>query len=51
MRSAEYEQVINRDEVLHFACVALIEEIQTLLASFISVCEWTHLLLVTQFKR
>lgn len=38
----EYEQVINRDEVLRL-CPLSIEEIQTLLASFISVCEWTRI--------
>lgn len=38
----EYEQVINRDEVLRL-CPLSIEEIQILLASFISVCEWTRI--------
>jgi predicted nucleic acid-binding protein len=38
----EYEQVINRDEVLR-SCPLSIEEIQTLLASFMSVCEWTRI--------
>jgi len=38
----EYAQVINRDEVLRL-CPLLIEEIQTLLASFMSVCEWTRI--------
>ncbi len=37
----EYEQVINRDEVLR-SCLS-IEEIQTLLASFMSVCKWTRI--------
>ena len=37
----EYEQVINRDEVLR-SCLST-EEIQTLLASFMSVCEWTRI--------
>jgi len=38
----EYEQVVNRDEVLR-SCPLSIEEIQTLLASFMSVCEWTRI--------
>lgn len=38
----EYEQVINRDEILRL-CPLSIEEIQTLLASFMSVCEWTRI--------
>lgn len=38
----EYEQVINRDEVLR-SCPLSAEEIQTLLASFMSVCEWRRI--------
>jgi putative PIN family toxin of toxin-antitoxin system len=37
----EYEQVSNTNEVLR-SCLS-IEEIQTLLASFMSVCEWTRI--------
>ncbi len=38
----EYEQVISRDEILR-SCPLSAEEIQTLLASFMSVCEWTRI--------
>lgn len=38
----EYEQVINRDEILRL-CPLSIEEIQILLASFMSVCQWTRI--------
>ena len=38
----EYEQVTSRDEVLR-SCPLSAEEIQTLLASFMSVCEWTRI--------
>lgn len=38
----EYEQVINRDEILRL-CLLSAEEIQTLLASFMNVCEWTRI--------
>jgi putative PIN family toxin of toxin-antitoxin system len=39
---SEYEQVINRDEILRL-CPLSIEEIETLLASFMSVCEWIRI--------
>lgn len=38
----EYEQVISRDEILR-SCPLSAEEIQTLLAAFMSVCEWTRI--------
>lgn len=38
----EYEQVISRDEILR-SCPLSTEEIQTLLASFASICEWTRI--------
>lgn len=38
----EYEQVINRDEILR-SCPLSLKEIQTLMASFISICEWTQI--------
>ena len=38
----EYEQVFNRDEVLRL-CPLSPEEINTLLASFLSVCELTRI--------
>ena len=38
----EYEQVINRDEILR-SCTLSPKEIQTLMASFISICEWTQI--------
>lgn len=38
----EYKQVINRDEILR-SCPLSAEEIQTLLAAFMSVCEWTRI--------
>ncbi len=38
----EYEQVISRDEILR-SCPLSAEEIQTLLASFMSICEWTRI--------
>ncbi|MGL4621194.1 putative toxin-antitoxin system toxin component, PIN family [Chroococcidiopsis sp.] len=38
----EYEQVIGRDEILR-SCPLSAEEIQTLLAAFMSVCEWTRI--------
>lgn len=38
----EYEQVINRDEVLCL-CPLSTEEVQTLMAAFMSVCEWTRI--------
>jgi len=38
----EYEQVISRDEILSL-CPLSKEEIQTLLASFMSVCKWIHI--------
>lgn len=39
---SEYEQVTNRDEILRL-CPLSIEEIETLLASFMSVCEWMRI--------
>lgn len=38
----EYEQVISRDEILR-SCPLSLEEIQTLMAAFISVCEWRRI--------
>ena len=38
----EYEQVINRSEVLRL-CPLSTEEVQTLIAAFMSVCEWTRI--------
>lgn len=38
----EYEQVMGRDEILQ-SCPLSPEEIQTLLASFMSVCQWTRI--------
>lgn len=38
----EYEEVINRDEVLSL-CPLSTEEVQTLVAAFMSVCEWTRI--------
>lgn len=38
----EYEQVSGREEILHL-CLLSTEEIQTLLNSFMSVCEWTRI--------
>jgi len=38
----EYEQVISRDEIVR-SCPLSAEEIQTLLASFISICEWIRI--------
>jgi predicted nucleic acid-binding protein len=38
----EYEQVISREEILRL-CPLSAEEIQTLLASFMSICEWTRI--------
>jgi predicted nucleic acid-binding protein len=38
----EYEQVISRDEILR-SCPLSAEEIQTLLASFMSICEWIRI--------
>lgn len=38
----EYEQVINREEILH-SCLLSAEEIQVLTAAFMSVCEWTRI--------
>lgn len=38
----EYEAVISRDEILR-SCSLSTEEIQTLLASFMSICEWTRI--------
>ncbi|MBE9188790.1 PIN domain-containing protein [Gloeocapsopsis crepidinum LEGE 06123] len=39
---SEYEQVTGRDEILRL-CSLSIEEIETLLASFMSVCEWMRI--------
>lgn len=39
---AEYKQVINRDEILRL-CLLSIEEIATLMASFMNVCEWIRI--------
>ena len=38
----EYEQVVSRNEILR-SCPLSLEEIQSLLASFMSVCEWTRI--------
>lgn len=38
----EYEQVINREEILH-SCPLSAEEIQVLTDAFMSVCEWTRI--------
>jgi len=38
----EYEQVINREEILH-SCSLSAEEIQVLTSAFMSVCEWTRI--------
>ncbi|WP_041463617.1 putative toxin-antitoxin system toxin component, PIN family [Chroococcidiopsis thermalis] len=38
----EYEQVINREEILH-SCPLSAEEIQVLTSAFMSVCEWTRI--------
>lgn len=38
----EYEQVISREKILR-SCPLSAEEIQTLLAAFMSVCEWRRI--------
>ena len=38
----EYEQVINREEILR-SCPLSAEEIQVLTAAFMSICEWTRI--------